>query len=34
LSFILTKNRPSLEEKDDELNNSILEEIQKEMDKK
>lgn len=32
LSFILTKNRPSLEEKDDELNNSILEEIQKEME--
>lgn len=32
ISFILTKNRPSLEEKDDELNNSILEEIQKEME--
>lgn len=33
ISFILTKNRPSLEEEDDKLNNSILEEIQKEMEK-
>lgn len=33
ISFIITKNRPSLEEEDDKLNNSILEEIQKEIDK-
>ena len=32
VSFIITKNRPSLEEEDDKLNNSILEEIQKEME--
>lgn len=32
ISFILTKNRPSLDEEDDKLNNSILEEIQKEID--
>nr|WP_294858618.1 type IX secretion system membrane protein PorP/SprF [uncultured Fluviicola sp.] len=33
ISFIITKNRPSLEEEDDKLNNSILEDIQKEIDK-
>lgn len=32
ISFILTKNRPSLVEEDDKLNNSILEEIQKEIE--
>ena len=32
ISFILTKNRPSLEEEDDKLNNSILEDVQKEME--
>lgn len=33
ISFIITKNRPSLEEEDDKLNNSILEDIQKEIEK-
>lgn len=33
ISFIITKHRPSLEEEDDKLNNSILEDIQKDMDK-
>lgn len=33
ISFVITKNRPSLEEEDDKLNNSILEDIQKEIDK-
>lgn len=33
ISFILTKNRPSLEEEDDKLNNSILEDVKKEMEK-
>lgn len=32
ISFVITKKRPSLEEEDDKLNNSILEEIQKEID--
>lgn len=31
IAFVITKNRPSLEEEDDKLNNSILEDIQKEM---
>lgn len=31
ISFVITKRRPSLEEEDDKLNNSILEEIQKEI---
>lgn len=31
LSFIITKKKPSLEEQDEELNNSILEEMQKEV---
>ncbi len=33
ISFIITKNRPSLEEEDDKLNNSILEDLQKEIEK-
>lgn len=31
IAYILTKNRPSTAERDDQLNNSILEEIRKEM---
>lgn len=33
LSFIITKEKPSLEEQDEDLNNSILEEMQIEMEK-
>lgn len=32
LSFVITKKKPSLEEEDDKLNNSILEDIQKKLD--
>jgi len=32
LTFIITKNKPSLEEEDEDLNNSILEEMQKDME--
>ena len=34
LTFIITKNKPSLEEEDEDLNNSILEEMQKDMEEK
>jgi type IX secretion system PorP/SprF family membrane protein len=34
LSFVLTKKKPTLEEEDDKLNNSILEEMQKEIDER
>ena len=34
LSFTITKEKPSLAEEDDELNNSILEEMKKEMEEK
>jgi len=34
LSFIVTKKKPSIEEEDEELNKSILEQRQKEMDEK
>ena len=34
LSFIITKKKPSLDEEDEELNNSILEEMQKKIDEK
>jgi type IX secretion system PorP/SprF family membrane protein len=34
LSFTITKNKPSLDEEDEDLNNSILEEMQKKMDEK
>lgn len=33
LNFIITKNKPSLEEEDDKLNNSILDEMKKDMEK-
>lgn len=32
LSFVITKDKPTLEEEDDELNNSILEDMQKQME--
>lgn len=32
LSFVITKDKPSLEEEDDNLNNSILEDMQKKME--
>ena len=32
LSFIITKNKPTLEEEDDKLNNSIMEEMKKKME--
>ncbi|MBL4862130.1 MAG: type IX secretion system membrane protein PorP/SprF [Crocinitomicaceae bacterium] len=32
LSFIITKNKPTLEEEDDKLNNSILEDMKKKME--
>ena len=32
LSFVITKDKPSLEEEDDKLNNSILEDMQKKME--
>lgn len=34
LSFIITKDKPTLEEEDDKLNNSILEEMNKEIEEK
>lgn len=34
LSFVLTKKKQSLDEEDDQLNNSILEEIQKDIDER
>ncbi len=34
LSFIVTKNKPTLDEEDEELNNSILEEMQKKIDER
>ena len=33
LSFVITKDKPSLADEDDKLNNSILEEMQKDLDK-
>lgn len=32
LTFVITKNKPTLEEEDDELNNSIMEEMKKKME--
>ena len=32
LSFVITKDKPSLAEEDENLNNSILEEMQKKLD--
>lgn len=34
LSFVITKNKPTLDEEDEELNNSILEEMQKKIDER
>ena len=34
LSFVITKNKPTLEEEDDELNNSIMEDMKKKMEEK
>jgi hypothetical protein len=34
LSFVLTKRKQSLDDEDDELNKSILEEIQKDIDER
>jgi hypothetical protein len=34
LSYAINKKRPTLEEEDDKLNNSILEDMKKKMDKK
>ena len=34
LSFIITKKRPTLDEQDDKLNNSIMEEMKKTMEEK
>tara|TARA_R110002072_G_scaffold291008_1_gene458898 strand:- start:14565 stop:15575 length:1011 start_codon:yes stop_codon:yes gene_type:complete len=34
LTFVITKNKPTLEEEDDKLNNSIMEELKKKMEEK
>jgi len=34
LTFVITKNKPTLEEEDDKLNNSIMEEMKKKMEEK
>ena len=34
LSFVITKDKPTLEEEDDKLNNSIMEDMKKKMEEK
>jgi hypothetical protein len=34
LSFVITKKKPTLEEEDDKLNNSIMEDMKQKMEEK